>query len=73
LRAALADSGISLGDTSVGAESRPQAEMNQGQGGQQSGQRSYARADIGTSSTIAERPVIEPRRPGHGITVDTYA
>ncbi len=73
LRAALADSGISLGDTSVGAESRPQADVNQGQGGQQSGQRSYARADISAPSTIAERPVIEPRRSGHGITVDTYA
>lgn len=73
LRATLADSGISLGDTSVGAESRPQADVNQGQGGQQSGQRSYARADISTSPTIAERPAIEPRRSGHGITVDTYA
>lgn len=73
LRAALADSGISLGDTSVGAESRPQADVNQGQGGQQSGQRSYARTDISAPSTIAERPVIEPRRSGHSITVDTYA
>lgn len=73
LRAALADSGISLGDTSVGAESRPQADVNQGQGRQQSGQRSYARADISALPAIAERPVIEPRRSGHGITVDTYA
>ncbi|MEO8022684.1 flagellar hook-length control protein FliK [Polaromonas sp.] len=73
LRAALADSGISLGDTSVGAESRPQADVNQGQGGQQSGQRGHARADVGVSPTIAERTVIEPRRSGHGITVDTYA
>jgi len=73
LRAALADSGISLGDTSVGAESRPQAEMNQGQGEQQSGQRSYPHADISPLPAIAERPVIEPRRPGRGITVDTYA
>lgn len=73
LRATLADSGISLGETSVGAESRPQADVNQGQGGQQSGQRNYVRADIGIPTTMAERPVIEPRQPGHGITVDTYA
>ncbi len=72
LRASLADSGISLGHTSVSADSQPQAAFSQAQDGR-SGQRSYRdNARLGTQDSSA--PALKPAlRPDRGLSIDTYA
>ena len=76
LRTTLADSGISLGNTSVNSESQQQAAFAQGQNGQngQSGQRGYRAERTPDNLAPAVRPAMEASRPpGRGISVDTYA
>ncbi|WP_397407967.1 flagellar hook-length control protein FliK [Polaromonas sp.] len=76
LRTTLADSGISLGNTSVNSESQQQAAFAQGQNGQngQSGQRGYRTEHTPDNLAPALRPPMEASRPaGRGISVDTYA
>lgn len=76
LRTTLADSGISLGNTSVSSESQQQAAFAQGQNGQngQSGQRGYRAERTPDNLASVARPAMEASRPaGRGISVDTYA
>jgi flagellar hook-length control protein FliK len=76
LRTTLADSGISLGNTSVNSESQQQAAFAQGQNGQngQSGQRGYRAERTPDNLAPVVRPATEASRPaGRGISVDTYA
>ena len=76
LRTTLADSGISLGNTSVSSESQQQAAFAQGQNGQngQSGQRGYRAERTPDNLVSVARPAMEASRPaGRGISVDTYA
>lgn len=76
LRSTLADSGISLGNTSVNAESQQQTAFAQGQNGQngQSAQRGYRAERTPDNPEPAVRPAAETSRPaGAGIRVDTYA
>lgn len=76
LRSTLADSGISLGNTSVNSESQQQAAFAQGQNGQngQSGQRGYRAERAPDNLASVARPAMEASRPaGRGISVDTYA
>jgi flagellar hook-length control protein FliK len=76
LRTTLADSGISLGNTSVNSESQQQAAFAQGQSGQngQSGQRGYRAERTPDNLAPVVRPATEASRPaGRGISVDTYA
>lgn len=76
LRSNLADSGISLGNTSVSADSQQQAAFSQpqpqSQGGQ-GGQRSYRSDAMPNPQALASRAVTELPRRGNGISVDTYA
>lgn len=79
LRTTLADSGISLGNTSVNSESQQQAAFAQSENGQsaqsgQSGQRGYRAERTPDNPTPAARPAMEASQPtGRGISVDTYA
>lgn len=76
LRTTLAESGISLGNTSVNSESQQQAAFAQGQNGQngQSGQRGYRAERTPDNLAPGVRPAMEASRPaGRGISVDTYA
>ncbi|MDO9116260.1 MAG: flagellar hook-length control protein FliK [Polaromonas sp.] len=76
LRTTLADSGISLGNTSVNSESQQQTAFAQGQSGQngQSGQRSYRAERTPDNLVPVVQPATEASRPtGRGISVDTYA
>jgi flagellar hook-length control protein FliK len=72
LRAQLAESGISLGNTSVGAESQPQTAFANGQNGQngQSPRRTYRMAE--TDTLLAGRPVTAHVRSS-SMRIDTYA
>uniref|UniRef100_UPI00148229FE flagellar hook-length control protein FliK n=1 Tax=Polaromonas sp. AER18D-145 TaxID=1977060 RepID=UPI00148229FE len=73
LRSTLADSGISLGNTSVNSESQQQAAFAQGQNGQ-NGQRGYRAERTPDNLAPPVRPAMETSRPlGRGISVDTYA
>lgn len=72
LRAAMADGGISLGEASVGSESRQPADAGYGQEGR-SGQRSYPGSGGGELAGSPERAAVEPRRQGSGTSVDIYA
>jgi flagellar hook-length control protein FliK len=75
LRNALADSGISLGNTSVGAESQPQSAFADSQNGQP--ERGAYRGDTGPGPAGgAARPTAEAPRAlqgAQGTGVDTYA
>ena len=73
LRALLADSGISLGNTSVGAESQPQTAFANGQNSQpQRG--TYRPTEMtDTATLLPARPVTEPARRNNGMRIDTYA
>ena len=73
LRALLADSGISLGNTSVGAESQSQTAFANGQNSQpQRG--TYRPTEMTDTAThLPARPVTEPARRNNGIRIDTYA
>lgn len=73
LRASLADNGINLGNTSVSADNQQQAAFAQEQHRQPS-QRAYANAaPPSIPANPAPRPLGEPLRQGHGLSVDTYA
>lgn len=73
LRSTLADSGISLGNTSVNSGSQQQAAFAEGQNGQ-SGQRGYRGERTPDNLTPVVRQAMEASRPpGRGISVDTYA
>lgn len=75
LRAALADSGISLGNTSVGAESRQQTAFSNQQN-HQPGRGTY-RPDAGigadADALLATRTTAEPVRRNSGLRIDTFA
>ena len=76
LRALLADSGISLGNTSVGAESQPQTAFANGQNGQNSQPQrgTYRPTEMtDTATLLPARPVTEQARRNNGIRIDTYA
>ncbi|MFZ4478398.1 MAG: flagellar hook-length control protein FliK, partial [Rhodoferax sp.] len=72
LRASLADSGISLGNTSVSSESQPQAAFAQNQGGA-SGHRAYRSSRVPEAPAFGARPTPAARRQGEAGSVDTYA
>ena len=73
LRATLADNGISLGNTSVSADSQQQAAFAQEQSRQQN-QRAYPNSPMPSmAASLSPRPLGEPLRQPHGIMVDTYA
>ena len=76
LRALLADSGISLGNTSVGAESQPQTAFANGQNGQNSQPQrgTYRPTEMtDTATLLPARPVTEQTRRNNGMRIDTYA
>ena len=73
LRATLADNGISLGNTSVSADSQQQAAFTQEQNGRQN-HRAYPNSPLSsTPASLSPRSFTEPLRHHNGITVDTYA
>lgn len=73
LRSTLADSGISLGNTSVNSESQPQTAFAQSQNGQ-SGQRGYRAERTPDNLAPVVLPAMQASQPtGRGISVDTYA
>lgn len=75
LRAALADSGISLGNTSVGAESQQQTAFSNHQNNQPG--RGVYRPDAGigadADALLAARSTAEPVRLNSGLRIDTFA
>ena len=75
LRALLLESGISLGQTSVGAESQPQTAFGNGQGdpGGHSPRPGYRATDADTAARFSAQPVTIQRRPSQGLRIDTYA
>ena len=74
LRASLADSGISLGDTSVSSGNRQQADVDQGQGqGERPGHHSQPSAGLRASAPMVERSLMASRPQGGGASIDTYA
>lgn len=73
LRALLADSGISLGNTSVGAESQPQTAFANGQNSQPQRGTYHPTEMTDTATLLPARPVTEPARRNNGIRIDTYA
>jgi len=75
LRALLAESGISLGQTSVGAESQPQTAFANGQGdsGRPSPRLAYLARDAATAALFSTPAVAVQHRPGQGLRIDTYA
>ena len=75
LRVQLAESGISLGQTSVGAESQPQTAFANGQSdfGRQSPHPGYRARDADTAALFSAQPIAVQRRPGQGLRIDTYA
>ncbi len=72
LRAAMADSGISLGETSVGSQSQQAADTRQGQEGRP-GQRSHPDSPAGELAKATQRAATEPSRRVNGASVDIYA
>lgn len=75
LRALLAESGISLGQTSVGAESQPRTAFANGQGdsGRQSPRSANPARDAATAALFSTPAVAVQHRPGQGLRIDTYA
>ena len=76
LRALLAESGISLGQTSVGAESQSQTAFANGQGdsGGASTRASYRGREADKAALLfAVQPAAAQRRSGQGLRIDTYA
>jgi len=73
LRAQLADGGISLGQTSVGAQSQPRTPSGNGQNDQpeRPGQRPAGLAS--RFSQAPEEPASVLRRANHGLHINTYA
>ena len=72
LRTSLADSGISLGNTSVSAGSQQQTAFAHSQN-RQPDQRSYRSNSGVDTAPLSARAVTEPLRQSNGITVDIYA
>lgn len=74
LRATLADNGISLGHTSVSAESQPQTQnaFSQGQG-RAPDHRAYPKRSLPDSAAPMAQEVTATRRQSADLTVDTYA
>ncbi|NMM10211.1 MAG: hypothetical protein HHJ16_08055, partial [Polaromonas sp.] len=72
LRTTLADSGISLGNTSISAENQQQASFAQSQS-RNSDSRSYRNNSMVKTETLSIGTVSEPLRRSNGISVDTYA
>lgn len=76
LRALLADSGISLGNTSVGAESQSQTAFASGQNSQNSQppRKTYYPTEMADTNTqLPARPVTEKTQRNNGQRIDTYA
>jgi flagellar hook-length control protein FliK len=73
LRATLADNGISLGNTSVGAESQQQAPFANGQGGQPERGAYLPTAMANTVPLLPARTVTQPARRDNGMRIDIYA
>ncbi|MFZ2390082.1 MAG: flagellar hook-length control protein FliK [Polaromonas sp.] len=75
LRTTLADSGISLGNTSVGAESQQQAEFSNNQNSQpeRGAYRPGAGMGADTATLLPARSATEPVRRSNGLSIDTYA
>ncbi len=72
LRASLADNGISLGNTSVSAESQQQTAYSQAQDGAAQ-RRSYRETSLLNTPSPTARPLTEPLRRNNASSVDTYA
>lgn len=75
LRATLAESGISLGNTSVGAESQQQTAFANNQGSQ-SNRSPYspgAGQEADSTERLASQPQGIPTRKSSGLSIDTYA
>lgn len=73
LRTTLADSGISLGNTSVGAESQQQTAFSNNQNSQPE-RGAYRRTEMtDTATLLPARPATEPVRRSNGLSIDTYA
>jgi flagellar hook-length control protein FliK len=72
LRATLADSGISLGNTSVNSGNQQQAAFAQSHNGN-SNQGGYRGDRWADRAALTPQPVIEAPRQSNGIGVDTYA
>jgi len=75
LRAQLAESGISLGNTSVGAESQPQTAFANGQNSQggQSPRGAYRAVEADAAALFPARPATAQVRSSQGLRIDTYA
>ena len=75
LRALLAESGISLGQTSVGSDSQPQTAFANGQNdsGSQSSRPGSQTKNAGVAALFATPPVALQRRSSQGMRIDTYA
>jgi flagellar hook-length control protein FliK len=76
LRALLAESGISLGQTSVGADSQPQTAFANGQGdaGGSPPRASYRGREADKAALLfSAQPAASQRRIGQGLRIDTYA
>jgi len=72
LRAAMADGGLSLGEASVGSDSRQPADAGQGQEGRP-GQRNYPGSSMRELASGAGPVATEPGRQINRAGVDTYA
>lgn len=72
LRASLADSGISLGQTSVSSESQAQGAFAQHQNGA-SRQQAYRNHSLPEAAAVSARTLAGARRGSDGRGVDTYA
>jgi len=74
LRATLAESGLSLGNTSVGAETQQQSAFSNGQDRQPERASYYRQAEMAdTAAAFALRNAAEPVRTLGGLRIDTYA
>lgn len=73
LRALLADSGISLGNTSVGAESQSQTAFANGQNSQPQRRTFYPTEMADTNTHLPARPVSGQTPRNNGLRIDTYA
>ena len=75
LRTLLAESGISLGNTSVGAESQPQTAFSNGQNSQNGHppRGTYRLAETDTAALFPARATTAQVRTSQGLRIDTYA
>ena len=75
LRTLLAESGISLGNTSVGSESQQQTAFSNGQNGQNNRlpREIYRNAEADATALFSARLTAEPVGRGSSLRIDTYA